>query len=411
MTEPGKCRFCSDSLRHTFVDLGLSPLSNAFVEPERVGGMHAFFPLHAYVCGRCYLVQLEEFESPEGIFTEYAYFSSYSTSWLKHCEAFASTARARFGLNEKSLVVEIASNDGYLLRYFKDAGVPVLGVEPALNVARVAREKFGIESVGKFFGVSTAKELAESGRMSDLLIGNNVLAHVPDINDFVGGMKIALKPGGQISVEFPHLLRLIEENQFDTIYHEHFSYLSLLTTSMIFEKHDLRVFDVDALPTHGGSLRVYGCHREDPRETVPAVAATIDSERNAGLDKLETYARFPEKARRVKNDLLRFLFEQKAAGKSVVGYGAPAKGNTLLNFAGIRTDLIDYTVDRNPYKQGRLTPGTLIPVKAPEAIEQTKPDFVLILPWNLKDEIIEQLSAIRDWGGKFVIAIPELQIL
>ncbi len=409
--EAGRCRFCGTPLAHTFVDLGMSPLSNAFIKPENYRAMEPFYPLHAYVCGSCFLVQLEEFESPQRIFSDYVYFSSYSESWLRHAKAYAEMMIRRFGFNASHQVIEIASNDGYLLRNFKERGIPVLGIEPAENVAQAARAA-GIPTQTKFFGVKTARELAASGLQADLLLGNNVLAHVPDVNDFVAGMKIALKRDGVITMEFPHLLQLMANNQFDTIYHEHFSYFSFVTVEKIFAKHGLMLFDVEELPTHGGSLRIYARHVEHDK---PAESANMESLRNreigAGITAIATYEKFSENVRDTKRTLLDFLIRAKREGKTVVGYGAPAKGNTLLNYCGIRTDFLDYTVDRSPHKQGLFLPGTRIPVHAPDRIRQTRPDYILILPWNIKDEIIEQMSHIREWGGKFVVPIPRVEVI
>lgn len=407
----GKCRFCAAPLKHTFVDLGMSPLSNAYVTPEKANRMEPFYPLHAYVCDTCFLVQLEEFEAPEQIFSDYAYFSSYSDLWLAHAHAYAQAMKDRFGLGSGSRVVEVASNDGYLLQYFREQGVPVLGIEPAANVAAVAVGK-GIPTVVKFFGVDTANELAGENRRADLLIGNNVLAHVPDLNDFVAGLKILLKPGGVVTMEFPHLLRLMEENQFDTIYHEHFSYFSFITVEKVFAHHGLTLFDVEELPTHGGSLRIYASHAEDAARPVAAsVAGLKRQEQEAGLGRLDTYAGFAEQVKETKRQLLEFLIQMKRAGKSIVGYGAPAKGNTLLNYCGIRTDFIDYTVDRSPHKQSKLLPGTRIPVYAPDRVKETRPDYLLILPWNIRDEVMEQMAFIREWGGKFVVPIPGVEVV
>jgi hypothetical protein len=405
------CRFCSAPLAHTFVDLGMSPPCQTHIEQHQLNNMEAFYPLHAYVCGRCFLVQLQEYVSPGEIFSEYAYFSSYADTWLRHVKAYTDLMVERFGINAKSQVVEIASNDGYLLQYFVEKGVPVLGVEPAANVAQVAMRK-GIPTVVKFFGKTTARELATAGKCADLLLGNNVLAHVPDLNDFVGGMQILLKPAGVITMEFPHLMKLMQENQFDTIYHEHFSYFSFLTVEQVFAAHGLTLFDVDELSTHGGSLRIYGRHREDHSKLVSSrVEALRDRESAAGFSTLEHYRQFGEQVKKTKRDLIECLIGIKRAGKSIVGYGAPGKGNTLLNYCGTRTDFIDYTVDRNPYKQGKYTPGTHIPIHAPTKLLETRPDYLLILPWNLKEEIIEQTSYIREWGGKFIVPIPEVQIL
>jgi SAM-dependent methyltransferase len=404
------CRFCATPLEHEFVNLGLSPISNAFIKPELADQAEPFYPLHAFVCSKCFLVQLEEFETPDKIFSDYVYFSSYSDSWLAHAENFADRATRRFGLDKNSLVIEVASNDGYLLQYFRELDVPVLGIEPASNVAEVARAA-GIETVDEFFCVALARRLHDAGRTCDLLVGNNVLAHVPDINDFVGGLKIVLADNGVLSMEFPHLLKLIRQTQFDTIYHEHFSYLSLLTVQKIFWHHGLEVFDVEELSTHGGSLRVYAQHPGDAQVLSAAVGKVLNDEREAGLDTLQGYQNFSEKVAKVKHDLLSFLHAASQENKSVVGYGAPAKGNTLLNFCGVGPESIQYTVDRSPHKQGRLLPGTHIPVHAPEHIDETKPDYVLILPWNLQDEIVQQLEYIEKWGGRCVVPIPELRIL
>lgn len=403
------CRFCSTALRHTFADLGMSPLANSYLSDEQCQEMEPFYPLHAFVCETCLLVQLEEFESPAAIFGDYAYFSSYSDSWLDHARRYVDMAYERFALGVQSRVVEIASNDGYLLQYFVAKGIPVLGIEPAANVAAAAESK-GIPSLVKFFGRETARELAADGIHADLLIGNNVLAHVPDLNDFVGGMRILLAPNGVITMEFPHLMRLMAENQFDTIYHEHFSYFSLLTVQRIFEHHGLSIYDVEELPTHGGSLRIFACHHEQLRPASERLLALRERERHAGFLRLEHYTSFGEQVKQTKRELLRFLIDTKQAGKTIVGYGAPAKGNTLLNYCGIRADFVDYTVDRSPHKQGRVLPGTHIPIYGPEKIAETRPDYVLILPWNLKDEIMRQMAAIRDWGGKFVVPIPTVEI-
>jgi SAM-dependent methyltransferase len=388
----------------------MSPLSNAFVKPAQAHLGETFYPLHAFVCERCFLVQLEQFETPEHIFGDYVYFSSYSDSWLAHCEKYAETMRSALGLGQQSLVIEIASNDGYLLQYFKQAGIPVLGIEPARNVAAAAEQK-GIPTVSEFFGTDLATRLAQEGRRADLVIANNVMAHVPDLNDFVAGLRHVMKPTGVLTVEFPHLLRLIEEQQFDTIYHEHFSYFSFTTARRVLAHHGLAVHDVEQLPTHGGSLRIHASRAEAARAINPRAEALLAEERRAGLDQPQIYAMFSEKAKQAKRELLKFLIEAKCAGKHVVGYGAPAKGNTLLNFCGVRTDLLDYTVDRSPHKQGLLLPGTRVPVFGPEKIMETRPDYVLILPWNLKDEICMQMAGIRAWGGKFVVPIPKVTIL
>jgi SAM-dependent methyltransferase len=390
----------------------MSPLCQKHVKPEEANDMEKFFPLHAYVCQNCWLMQLEEFASPDEIFAqEYAYFSSYSDSWLAHAKRYTEMMIERFGLQSDNLVVELASNDGYLLQWFHQAGIPVLGVEPAGNVAEVAQEK-GIRTEVKFFGLQTAQELSGTYGKADVLLGNNVLAHVPDINDFVSGMKAMLAPGGVITMEFPHLQRLIEENQFDTIYHEHFSYLSFVAVNRIFAHHGITLFDVEELPTHGGSLRIFGRHTEDEaRQVTPRVTELLQRERDLGFESLEYYAAFEEKVKETKRKLLSFLIEAKRQGKTVVGYGAPGKGNTLLNYCGIRTDFLDYTVDRSPHKQGNFLPGTHIPIYAPDKIRETKPDYVLILPWNLKKEISQQMDYIREWGGQFVVPIPETKVL
>ena len=407
---PSECRFCRNLLNHTFVDLGMSPLSNAYLKLDTINKAEKFYPLHAYVCDNCFLVQLEEFETPDHIFSDYAYFSSYSETWLRHAENYTELMTQRFSLNANSQVIEIASNDGYLLQYFQKQNIPVLGIEPAANVAKVAEEK-GIPSLVKFFGVSTAKELVAQGKQADLLLGNNVLAHVPDLNDFVAGMKIVLKPDGILTMEFPHVLQLILQNQFDTIYHEHFSYFSFLTVEKVFATHGLTLFDVEELPTHGGSLRIYGQHNDGKKPISDRVSLLKSKEIEAGLDQRSTYLGFGEQVKATKRHLLSFLIDIKNRGKSVVGYGAPAKGNTLLNYCGIRTDLLDYTVDRSPYKQGLFLPGTHITIYHPDKIIETKPDYLLILPWNIKDEIIEQMSHIREWGGKFVVPIPEVEVI
>jgi 2-polyprenyl-3-methyl-5-hydroxy-6-metoxy-1,4-benzoquinol methylase len=405
------CRFCSAPLRESFCDLGMSPLSNAYLTAEQLGARESFYPLHAFVCERCFLVQLGEFESPEHIFSDYAYFSSYADSWLRHCEAYVETITERLGLGANSQVVEIASNDGYLLQYFVRRGVPVLGVEPAANVARVAEEK-GVPSLVRFFGTEVAEELRRDGRQADLLIGNNVLAHVPRLNDFVAGLAIALKPTGTITMEFPHLMRLMAENQFDTIYHEHFSYFSLFTVEQVFAAHGLAIVDVEELPTHGGSLRIHARHQAAAGgEASERLRDLRGREREFGIDTLATYRAFADRVRATKRALLDFLIRVKGEGRSVVGYGAPAKGNTLLNYCGIRTDFLDYVVDRSPHKQSRFLPGTHIPIHAPERIAETRPDYVLILPWNLTAEVTEQMHWVREWGARFVVPIPRVEIL
>lgn len=405
-----RCRFCNNSLEHTFADLGVSPLANSYLRADQLSRMEPFYSLHTYVCENCLLVQLPEMESSENIFGDYAYFSSFSDSWLKHAETYTDLMIERFGFNESSRVIEIASNDGYLLQYFKKRNVPILGIEPARNVAKVATEK-GIPTLVKFFGTQTARELAAENLYADLLIGNNVLAHVPDLNDFVAGMKIAIKPHGIITMEFPHLMRLMEENQFDTIYHEHFSYFSFLTVQSVFARHGLDVFDVDQVPTHGGSLRIYARHCEDTARPIHhRVKDLIEAEKAMGFDQLSHYRSFSEKVKETKRNILDFMLKAKREGKSIAGYGAPAKGNTLLNYTGIRTDFIDYTVDRSPHKQGLFLPGTRIPIHHPDRIRETMPDYLIILPWNLKDEIMEQMAHIREWNGQFVTLIPEVRI-
>lgn len=404
------CRFCAAPLEHSFVDLGMSPLSNSYLTAPQTRRMEPFYPLHAFVCGACFLVQLEEFESPQRIFCDYAYFSSYSDSWVEHARRYAMNMIERLHLGAASQVVEIASNDGYLLRHFKDQGIAVLGVEPAVNVAAVAQQ-LGIPTRAEFFGVDCAARMVRENLRADLLVGNNVLAHVPEINDFVGGLKTLLKPDGVITMEFPHLLRLMQGNQFDTIYHEHFSYLSLLAVEKIFASHGLVLCDVDELPTHGGSLRIYARHAENTGNPVKdAIVRLRAQERQAGLIELRTYASFAESAKETKRKLLDFLITAKRAGKSVAGYGAPAKGNTLLNYCGIRNDFIDYTVDRSPHKQGKFLPGTHIPIYHPDKIRETRPDYLLILPWNIKEEVMEQMAYIKNWGGRFVLPIPQVEI-
>lgn len=406
-----RCRFCSNSLQHSFADLGLSPIANDYLSEEQLNCAEKFYPLHAYVCENCLLVQLEEFESPDRIFGDgdYAYFSSYSDSWLQHAQAYVDLMIQRFGFNQNHQVIEVASNDGYLLQYFQKKKIPVLGVEPAANTAKVAEEK-GIPSVVKFFGVQTAEDLLAAGQQADLLLGNNVLAHVPDLNDFVAGMRIVLKPNGIFTMEFPHLLKLIQQNQFDTIYHEHFSYFSFLTVEKVFAAHSLTLFDVEEIPTHGGSLRIYGKHDHTTPTVSKRVAQLKAKEVQAGLDQLGTYVKFGEKVKAIKRNILSFLIEVKNQGKTIAGYGAPAKGNTLLNYCGVSTDFINYTVDRSPHKQGLFLPGTHIPILCPDHIRETKPDFLLILPWNLKEEIMVQMEFIREWNGKFVVPIPEVQV-
>ncbi len=405
------CRFCGTLLKHTLVDLGLSPLCESYVPEERLDQGETFYPLHVRVCHECLLAQLPEFVPPEEIFTEYAYFSSYSDSWVEHARQYCDMVTERFGLGPHSLVVELASNDGYLLQHFVRRRIPCLGIEPAANVASTAVSK-GIETLVRFFNSRLADELAAQGRRADLVTANNVLAQVPDLNDFVAGIRRLLKPTGVATVEVPHLLRLIQDNQFDTIYHEHFSYFSLLSALRIFMAHGLRVFDVEKLPTHGGSLRLFACHEADGRHpTSIAVPAVLDEERCAGLECMDTYQSFGARVEETKRRLLRLLMEIKENGQTVAGYGAPGKANTLLNYCGVRKDLLPFTVDRNPYKQGKYLPGTRIPIYSPNRIFEARPDFVLILPWNLADEIQEQMRDIRRWGGRFVIPIPHPTIL
>jgi SAM-dependent methyltransferase len=407
----GKCRLCGETLRRTFVDLGMSPLCESYIGPDQLNDMEAFYPLHVLICEKCLLVQLGEYVTPDKIFSEYAYFSSFSESWLKHAREYVEMIAGRLALGTKSLVIELASNDGYLLQYFVQKSIPVLGIDPAANIAEAAESK-GVPTLVRFFGERTAREVLAQGKQADLLLGNNVLAHVPDLNDFITGMKLLLKPDGVITMEFPHLLRLMEQNQFDTIYHEHFSYFSFLTAERAFSRHDLVIFDVDEIATHGGSLRIYARHRDDVSKPLSGRVDNLrNREREMGFENLDSYSSFAAQVKEAKFKLLEFLISARRAGKSVAGYGAPGKGNTLLNYCGIRTDLIDYTVDRNPYKHGKFLPGTHIPIFPPEKIKETRPDFVLILPWNLKKEIIQQLSYVRQWGGKFVVPIPEVQTI
>nr|WP_255528988.1 class I SAM-dependent methyltransferase [Mycobacterium sp. OAS707] len=407
----GRCRHCGLPLKHSFCDLGMSPLANSYLTEAQLDQPEIFFPLHAHVCSECLLVQVGEFEAPDTIFNDYAYFSSYSQSWLEHARAYAKDVIARFSLNQSTQVIEIASNDGYLLRNFVAEGIPSLGIEPAENVAQEAR-RLGIPTETMFFGSDLASELAARGTRAKLLIGNNVLAHVPDLNDFVAGMSIVLSEDGVITMEFPHVLQLITQNQFDTIYHEHFSYFSLLTVTRVFDSNNLRIFDVDQIDTHGGSLRIYACHRDfDGHQTTGRVRDVEEAERAARLDTLDGYLGYPESVQGVKRSLLRILIEARDLGYSTVAYGAPAKGNTLLNYCGIRDDLIEYTVDRSPHKQGRYLPGTHLPIYPPSHIRETRPDYVLILPWNLKDEIMREMAYVREWGAQFIVPIPELAIL
>jgi SAM-dependent methyltransferase len=407
-----KCRLCDAQLDRIVIDLRASPLSNSYLRAEDLDRMEPNYPLRVRLCDSCRLLQLPELHRAEGIFgDDYQYFSSYSDSWVKHAADYVSAMCARFGYGGRSKIIEVASNDGYLLQHFVARGVPVLGIEPAANVAEVARQK-GIPTTVRFFGKQLAEELAREGGRADLIAGNNVFAHVPDLRDFVEGLRIALAPGGTITLEFPHLVRLVDENQFDTIYHEHFSYFTFTTASRALENAGLRVFDVEELTTHGGSLRVFARHGDEGHRAVsPRVAALLQRERDRGFDGPDAYAGMQARADRVKRDLLRFLIESKQAGRRVVGYGAPAKGNTLLNFCGVGTDLLEFTVDRSPHKQGRFLPGSRIPIEAPSRIVDTKPDYVLLLPWNLRDEITEQMSIVRSWGGRFVVPIPSLEVL
>jgi SAM-dependent methyltransferase len=405
-----RCRFCDAPLEVTFCDLGMSPLANSYITSDQIDQPESTYPLHAYVCGQCLLVQVPMFESAESIFSDYLYFSSYSPSWLAHAQKYVDEVVARFGLGPNHQAVEIASNDGYLLQYFAPHGTRTLGIEPAANVAEVARER-GIDTLVGFFGTTMARHLAAEQTRADLLIGNNVLAHVPDLNDFVRGLGILLADDGVITMEFPHLYQLILHNQFDTIYHEHFSYFSLLAVRAVFAHHGLRIFDVEQLPTHGGSIRIFACHAESGHTDSERVDGLCATERAASLDRLETYGAFADRVQRAKRELLKFLIAAKEEGRSVVGYGAPAKGNTLLNYCGVGRDLIDYTVDKSPHKQGTALPGTHIPVFAPSRIEETKPDYVLILPWNLQDEVISEMACVHEWGGRFIVPIPEVAVV
>lgn len=407
-----KCRFCNSELNYSVVDLGMSPLCQKHVKPENANDMEKFYPLHAYICQKCWLMQLEQFATPDEIFADdYAYFSSYSESWLEHARKYTELMISRFNLKSTSFVVEIASNDGYLLQWFLQNGISVLGIDPAANVAEVAIKK-GIKTEVKFFGKKAVRQLVEKYGKADLLVGNNVLAHVPDINDFVAGMKDMLAANGVITMEFPHLQRLIEKNEFDTIYHEHFSYLSFIAVNRIFSHHGITLFDVEELPTHGGSLRIYGRHTDDvSKEVTDRAKELIQRELDLGFESLEYYSKFEEQVKETKRKLLDFLIDAKRKGKIIIGYGAPGKGNTLLNYCGIKTDFLDYTVDMSPHKQNNLLPGSHIPILHPDMIKKTKPDYVLILPWNLKDEIINQHKYIREWGGKFVVPIPELKVV
>jgi 2-polyprenyl-3-methyl-5-hydroxy-6-metoxy-1,4-benzoquinol methylase len=406
------CRFCKSKVTHPFIDLVNSPPSNSFLKVDELNLPEVFYPLKVYVCDQCFLVQVDEYKKSDDIFnSEYVYFSSFSTSWLKHSESYVEMMNKRFNLDATSLAIEIASNDGYLLQYFKNSGVKVLGIEPTANTAAVAEQK-GIVSIVDFFGVRLADELVAKGVKADVLLGNNVLAHVPDINDFVGGLKILLSNNGVITMEFPHLLQLIQQNQFDTIYHEHFSYLSLLTVQQIFNKQGLSIFDVEEIPTHGGSLRIFAAHANDLSKVIsPSLNEVLNKELTFGLDNLDTYSNFQAKSNQVKNDFLLFLLQAKKENKKVAAYGAAAKGNTLLNYCGIKSDLISFVVDANPAKQNKYLPGIHIPVFNEQYLKNEKPDYVIILPWNIKHEVIEQLKYIKEWGGRFVTAVPKLQIV
>jgi len=407
---PNSCRFCGAVLIHTVVDLGTTPLCESYIPADKLHEQEPVYPLRVFVCDRCFLVQLPAHVGGEEIFTEYAYFSSYSDSWLAHAERYAAAMIERLGLDGTSQVVEVASNDGYLLQYFLQRGIPAMGIEPAANVARVAAAK-DIPTLVEFFGRDSAARLVARGIRADLLVGNNVLAQVPDVNDFVAGLALVLRPGGVLTLECPHLMRLVEENQFDTIYHEHYSYFSLLSATAILSAHGLTVFDVEELPTHGGSLRIHACHAADAAHpATERVAAMRVLEESAGLDRLAYYASFEGRVRETKRRLLEFLESARNSGKRVAGYGAPGKGNTLLNYCGIGADLLEYTVDRNPYKQGKFLPGSRIPIFSPERIDETRPDYLLILPWNLREEIMSQMGRIRAWGGQFVVPIPSLRI-
>ncbi len=404
------CRSCGTILRHSFVDLGMSPLCESFRAESQRDEMEPFYPLHVLACEKCFLVQQSHEIAPEHIFSEYAYFSSYSTSWVEHARRYCMMIQARLSLGKDSLVVELASNDGYLLQHFLPFDIPVIGIEPAQNVAKAALAK-GVHTRTEFFGLDVARRMAAGGERADLIVANNVLAHVPNINDFVSGIACLLKIDGVVTFEFPHLLRLIEGNQFDTIYHEHFSYLSLLAVSAAVDRHQLKIFDVEELPTHGGSLRVYCCSRQAGRATEASVPELLARERSRGLDQITSYTLFTEQVRRTKRALLSLLICIKNQGKRICGYGAPGKGNTLLNYCGIGTDFLDFTVDKNPYKHGLYTPGTHIPIRPVAALNECKPDYILILPWNLKEEIISQMRHAADWGAKFITPIPEAKIV
>jgi hypothetical protein len=404
------CRHCHHPLEHVFLDMGFAPPSNAYLGGADLGKPERYYPLKLYVCEHCWLVQTEDYAQADDLFShDYAYFSSTSSSWLAHAKSYTDMIAERLGLNRDSMVIEVAANDGYLLKNFVASNIPCLGVEPTASTAAAA-EKLGIPVLREFFGEALAHRLAKEGKQADLILGNNVYAHVPDINDFTAGLRIALKLGGTVTLEFPHLMRLLEHTQFDTVYHEHFSYLSLYSVIRIFEKSGLRVCDVEELPTHGGSLRIYGCHADDARATSPAVDALLAEEARRGMRSLEVYRQFQSHAERVKDDLLLFLIEQKRAGKKVAGYGAAAKGCTLLNFAGIKPDLLPYVCDAAPSKQGKYLPGTHVPILHPDVMRERKPDIVLILPWNIRAEVMQQMAHVRDWNGKFAVAVPEIQV-
>jgi SAM-dependent methyltransferase len=405
------CRFCGTELQHRVVDLGMSPLCESYVPADKLDTMEPFYPLNVWVCHECFLVQINDYVSADEIFVEYAYYSSFSSSWLKHAEDYVDMITDRLGLGADSFVVELASNDGYLLQYFVERGIPCLGIEPSKNVSEVAAER-GVPTDVSFFGAAKSVEMAAAGQLADLVLGLNVLAQVPDLNDFVAGIPHILKPTGTVTIEFPHLMKLLDENQFDTIYHEHFCYFSLISAEAIFAHHGMTIFDVEELWTHGGSLRIYARHAADAsRPVTDRLLDLREREERAGYRDVNTYTTFEEQVRETKRKLLELLIEIKRAGKVIAGYGAPGKGNTLLNYCGIRTDFIDFTVDRNPYKQGRFLPGTHIPIHAPERLDEVKPDYIFILPWNFKDEILVQLAHAREWGAKFIVPIPEATVL
>lgn len=404
------CRLCQSPLTHTFVNLGMSPLCESFVAADQIDHMEPYFPLHVLVCDKCFLVQLKEYVNPENIFTEYAYFSSFSTSYVEHARKYCHMIKERLGLGAQSQVYELASNDGYLLQHFLPLGVPVAGIEPAANIAKVASAK-GVPTLVEFFGMDLARRLAAEGRRADLILGNNVLAQIPDLNDFTAGMAHLLKPEGVITIEVPHLTHLIEENQFDTIYHEHFSYFSLTNMEQLASRHGLRIFDIEEIPTHGGSIRVYMCQRDASHAPTPSIAKVRADELAMGFNTIEAYLNYAPKVHATKRKLLSFLIDCKEQGKRICGYGAPGKGNTLLNYCGIGVDFLDFTVDRNPYKHGRFTPGMHIPILPVSAIEDARPDYIVILPWNLRDEIAAQLRYTSKWGCKLIVPIPEVHVI